>query len=160
MVGVIVGVPGDVAPDGYPDRPPTEIGLVNFDADGVMQGDINWVVSEPDTYLSYANLAPLGPDRYLLGWGSMKRLGTTDDDNDLPLRVPWEYYVVEINGTGERLTEPLLVDGAGWGDMDQMVSLGDGRVGWTYIADPAITGDYQVPSCNQPEIQLSVYQAN
>ena len=68
--------------------------------------------------------------------------------------------MAEINGAGERLTEPQLIEGAGWGDMDQMVPLGEGRVGWAYIANPAISGDYQVVSCNQPELQLSVYQVN
>lgn len=157
-LGVLVGVPGEAVPEGYPTEPPTAIGLARWSADGAMEGPIQWILEDPEGYLSYSTLAPLGPDRYALGWGVMRRLTEADGENgEISMRVPWEYWLMEIDGTGAALTEPLRVEGAGWGELDELVPLGDGRVGWAYIEDPALTDDAQAPECNQPSIQLSVY---
>ncbi|MEM6993713.1 MAG: hypothetical protein AAF721_24580 [Myxococcota bacterium] len=155
-VGVLVGVEGTAVPDGYPDEPGTGIGLARWNADGAMEGDIRWIRQDPEGYLSYATLSELAPGRYLLGWGVMQRLADLDD-GDQAMRVPWEFWLMEVDDAGEPLTDPYPVEGAGWGELDEMVPLGLGRAGWAYIADPALTADAQSPACNQPEIQLSVY---
>jgi hypothetical protein len=159
-IGVLVATDEDVVPtpqgEPVPVEPPTGIGLVQWSAGGDMEGAINWVLQDPDVYLGHATLAQLGPDRYLLGWGVMMRL-PEDPCEGNSLRVPSMHWVVEIDGSGSQLTEPLEVPGAGWGDQDEMISLGRGRAGWAYIADPEITDNCEYPSCNQPALQLSVY---
>jgi hypothetical protein len=111
--------------------------------------------------LSNSTLSVLGPDRYLLGWGAMRaqdRSVEPTSTGDNSFRVPWEYWLMEIDGDGEALTEPLRVEGAGWGELDEMAPLGEGRAGWAYIDNPALdpsTGMF--PHCNQPSLELSVY---
>ena len=123
-----------------------------------MEGEINWILSDPGAYLSYSTLVELSPDRYLLGWGVMRRLSESDGENsEISMRIPWEFWLVEINAQGEQLTEPLQVEGAGWGELDELVPLGQGRAGWSYITDPALTSQALHPECNQPGLQLSVY---
>jgi hypothetical protein len=163
FLGLIVGVPGPKTPDGYPDAPATEIGLVQWNAQGEQQGDIRWIQSDPDQYLSFSTLSVLGPDRYLLGWGVMRAQDralepVTTGDNSY--RVPWEFWLAEINEDGQALTEPLRVEGAGWGEMDEMAPLGEGRVGWAYIDNPALNAEGQFPSCNQDSLELSVYTSS
>lgn len=161
FLGLIVGVPGPKMPDGYPDAPPTEIGLIQWNAQGEQQGDIRWIRSDSERYLSYSTLSVLGPDRYLLGWGAMRAQdrsvepATTGDNS---FRVPWEFWLMEINEEGQSLTEPLRVEGAGWGELDEMAPLGQGRAGWAYIDNPALNPETGIgPHCNQPSIELSVY---
>jgi hypothetical protein len=63
---------------------------------------------------------------------------------------------MEVDDRGAALSAPVQLAGAGWGELDEMVPLGKGRVGWAYIANPALVGGSH-PSCNQPALQLSVY---
>lgn len=157
-LGAIVGVNGDINPEGVPLEPPTAIGIGRWSADGEMDGGIDWVIEDADGYVSYATISVLSPGRYLLGWGLMRRLSEADGENsDISLRVPWEYRVVEIDEMGTPLGEPTVLDSAGWGELDEMVPLGQGRVAWGYIPDPALTPTAEHPSCNQPSLQLSVY---
>ena len=155
---MLVGTDEDVEPNGYPFEPPTSVGLAKWNSSGVMDGDIDWILKDPEHYLSYATLSSLGSDTYLLGYGVMRSLSDEGiQDPDVSMRIPWEFYVVEIDGDGHLLTKPQLLEGTGWGELDEAVSLGDGRVGWAYIKDPALTEDAEYPSCNQPDLQLSVY---
>jgi hypothetical protein len=158
FLGLIVGVPGPKEPGGYPDAPPTQIGLIRWTAQGEQDGDIRWIVADPDQYVSYSTLTSLAPGRYLLGWGIMRavnREGEVGGDNSY--RVPWEYWLVEIDESGRRLTEPVRMDGAGWGELDEMAALGEGRAGWAYIDNPALDAQGQYPVCNQEALELSVY---
>lgn len=156
FLGAVVGVPGEANPGGVPEQPPTEIGLVRWSAQGEQQGDIRWVIRDPDGYVSYSTLAPLGNGRFFLGWGVMRR-NDEGDLGDASLRVPWEFWAVEVDAEGEMLGEPFEVEGAGWGEMDEPVPLGQGRVGWSYIPDPTLADDASSPSCNQDRLRLSVY---
>ncbi len=163
FLGLIVGVPGQKVPGGYPDNPATQIGLIQWSADGVQQGDIRWILRDPDHYLSNSTLSVLGPDRYLLGWGVMRAQDRSTEPpttGDNSFRVPWEFWLAEINGNGDPLTEPLKVEGAGWGELDEMAPLGDGRAGWAYIDDPALDSEGQGKSCNQSSLELSVYTSS
>lgn len=161
-LGLIVSVddaepePGTIAFE-----PGTGIGLTRWTADGQMDGAINWIVEDPDGYLGYSTLAVLSPGRYLLGWGVMQRFDDAETVGDDGYRIPREFRMMEIDDDGNALSDVTVVDGAGWGELDEMVPLGQGRAGWAYIADPALVvgGDErpQFPSCNQPGLQLSVY---
>ncbi len=161
FLGLIVGVPGAKKPDGYPDAPPTQIGLIQWNARGEQQGDMRWIRSDPDHYLSYSTLSVLGPDRYLLGWGVMRaRAHEGEPGGDNSYRVPWEYWLVEIDGDGQPLTKPVMLDGTGWGELDEMAPLGEGRAGWAYIDSPALNAKGQGPECNQSSLKLSVYRSS
>ena len=72
----------------------------------------------------------------------------------------WAYYVVEIDGDGQALTQPRHIEGAGWGDLDEWTRFGDGRIGWAYIADPELTAWDDAPSCGGgAEPALFVYES-
>lgn len=161
--GLIVAVDGEVVPLGtdeeVPLEPPTAIGLARFDGDGASVGDIKWVVEDSNHYLSYPQLTDLGDGRYLMGWGVMYDVSNQDGMVENNFRVPMEYWVQEIDVDGNALTEALLVEGAGWGEQDRMVSLGNGAVGWAYIPEPTMDAGGSVPSCNSNSLQLSVYQS-
>ncbi len=153
FLGIVVGVPGDKTPEGYPADPPTQVGLVKWNAEGIQQGPIKWIAKDATHYLSYTTLSVLGRYRYLLGYGVMGAVGDTDDT----MRVPSEYWLVEIDENGNPLTKPLKVDGAGWGELDEMAPLGQARAGWAYIDEPAYEGQGPLPACNQNKLELSVY---
>jgi hypothetical protein len=155
-VGLLVGVPGEAVPPGYPEAPGTSIGLAQWNPDGSMDGEINWLLQDPDGYLSNSSLTEIAPGRYLLGYGVMRRHGI-DDPTNLTLKRPSESRLVEIDLDGNFLTEPLVVDDAGWGDHDELVPLGQGRAGWAYIPDPLVKSDLTAVDCNAPQLQLSVY---
>jgi hypothetical protein len=159
-LGIIVGVNGSVtAQDNIPLEPPTSIGLARFDSSGALVGKINWVVNANRKYLSYPQLAPLGNDRFLLGWGEMYDLDRRTEMNDEAYRIPLTYYLMEIDNTGTQLTSPQALDGVGWGEQDEMISLGNGRVGWAYIPNPELANINAPPSCNSDSLQLTVYKA-
>ncbi|MCB1320562.1 MAG: hypothetical protein KDK34_09935 [Leptospiraceae bacterium] len=159
-LGILVGVNGRVRPQNeVPQTPPTSIGLVRFDSQGDMVGAIKWVAEKDNTYLSHPQLAKLGTNRFLLGYGEMKRLRDAKDTSDESYRIPWNHYLLEIDANGNRLTDPIELEGAGWGEQDEMVSLGNGRVGWAYIPDPTLKSANEYASCNSKQLQLSVYGA-
>lgn len=164
FLGLIVGVDGEVVPltteEEVPLEPPTAIGMARFNASGETVGEIKWIVQDSDHYLSYPQLTPLGDDRYLMGWGVMYDVSAQDSMSDNHFRVPMEYWVQEIDIDGKAVTEPLRVEGAGWGEQDRMVPLGAGTVAWAYIPDPAITAEGTIPSCNSEGLQLSVYRSS
>lgn len=54
------------------------------------------------------------------------------------MRVPQAFWVVEVNPNGDFLTDPIKLNGVGWGEYDDMVSSGPGRLVWTYITNPAV----------------------
>jgi hypothetical protein len=157
FIGVLVGVDGAVTAEGYPRTPPTSVGMVQFGANGTRQGGINWVVKNAGAYVAHPQLVSLGNGRYLLGWGVMKKLNDPADTTDDSFRIPWEHDVVEIDADGNRLSSPMLLQGTGWGEQDEMVPLGQGRAAWAYIKDPALSSGGAYPSCNSSSLQLSVY---
>ena len=161
FLGVLVGAPGRISPVGYiPKRPPTAIGLVRFDPDGKRRGAIRWVKQDRNTYLSFPQLTRIGQNRYLLGYAEMKRLADKSDKDDRSYRIPHAYYMMEIDINGKQLTEARQLQGAGWGEQDELVSLGRGRIGWAFIPNPTLTANYERPDCNASQLQLNVYQAS
>lgn len=163
FVGLVVGVDGEVTPlsvtDEVPLEPPTAIGLARFDAAGASVGEVKWVVQDSNHYLSYPQLSDLGNGRYLLGWGVMYDVSDQAGMVENNFRVPMQFWVQEIDVDGNALTQATLVEGAGWGEQDRMVSLGNGSVGWAYIPDPTMEAGGTAPACNSNSLQLSVYQS-
>jgi hypothetical protein len=153
FMGLIVATPGVSEPLGGAEVPKTDIGLVHYDKDGNVVGEVTWVVQRDGAFVSYPQLAQLAEDRYLLGWGEMFRTDGSGDGD--ALKVPREYWIVEIDSQGNFLSDPQMLEGIGWGGQDQMISLGQGRVGWAYIPDPALPA----PSCNSDTLQFHAYQA-
>lgn len=161
FLGVIVG---ELDPVGYRDTIPTQLGLVRFDAEGAQEGEIRWIGDDDgEAYYAWPQLAALGEDRYLLGWGSGLRVSEIPEsvpERNKSLRIPWSYWLMEIDGEGNALTPAAEVE-AGWGEVNEMIPLGEGRVAWTYVPDAARdaeTGD--LPPCNQDALVHYVYRSS
>lgn len=103
-------------------------------------------------YISYPQLVPLDEENgtYLLGYGIMPARGDSGKsfwESGWELNLPIKYFVQEIQivcadpactnaASITPLTEPKELNGAGWGMIDEMISLGNGQVGWaTYEMD-------------------------
>ncbi|MEM8606746.1 MAG: hypothetical protein AAGF92_06555 [Myxococcota bacterium] len=152
----LIGNPMDeVNQDAWTEGPPTRVGLARFDSNGAPVGDIDWVVASSEHFLGHAQIAEIEEGRYLLGWSEQWQIGDGLDDTNMwtirrrhSFQSAWAYYVTEIDGDGNALTQPRRIEGAGWGDFDEWTSFGDGRIGWSYIADPELTAWDQAPACN------------
>ena len=159
FLGIIVAEPPPRGA-GYDSTTPTELGLVTVDAEGALVGDVNWIARNAASFLSWPQLAPLGDDRYLLAWGEGYRVGTSENqaDRDFSLSYPWSYWMMEIDGNGAALTEAAEVSTAGWGEVNEMVPFGDGRVAWTYVPEARRLPDIdEAPDCNQTALVHYVY---
>ena len=143
---------------------PTKIGLARFNSDGGMQS-FRWVASDGAYWLSYPQLSPLGNDvngapRYLLGWGRMMPTATSTLENvnpDQTQRLATQYFVQEIDQYGEPKTSAREVI-HGWGEQDQMISLGSGMVGWVYTPDPRYR--LPLPTPNSTSLQWTTYKSS
>lgn len=159
-VGVLAGAISGVSADTefLKTGPVSSIGIARYDATGNLVGNIHWVVKKPDTFMSYPQLAPLGHGRFLLGYGVMNavNVGTATAHG---FRVPGSFRVMQVDADGTVLGPEQTLTDNGWGEQDQLVPLGDGRVGWAYIPAPQIVGDAP-PACLSKSLQLSLYESN
>eukprot|EP01061_Rhynchopus_euleeides_P046204 TRINITY_DN8683_c0_g1_i5.p1 TRINITY_DN8683_c0_g1~~TRINITY_DN8683_c0_g1_i5.p1 ORF type:complete len:1132 (+),score=360.30 TRINITY_DN8683_c0_g1_i5:120-3398(+) len=100
-----------------------DVGFMKLSAKGEVQMQ-KWVVKTSGTRERSVKLAKLGKgdcDRFLLGWGEMAA----------DAYYPMKYYVVELDGEGNRLTEPLdVTDIAQWHEDVTWATLGNGDVAW------------------------------
>ncbi|MEM7333585.1 MAG: hypothetical protein AAF490_15960 [Chloroflexota bacterium] len=170
-IGIVVGIP-DVLSYGDDDgairaMPPTEIGLARFDQAGNLAGNVNWIVSASPYYVSYPQLVPLENGNYLLGYGKMPANASWFDYH-FELRwllfFPQEYWVQEIDANGQTVGRAWLLEDVAWGELDQMVPLGNNKIGWaTYYMDRLTgtpdDGRYYQPECNANQIQFNVYNS-
>jgi hypothetical protein len=153
FIGVFTGIDGVVTAnqDFRSEGKVTSIGFARFDKNGALVGRVKRIASMPGVFLSFPQLVSLGQGSYLLGYARMaavadkERLKFAYDD---AFRVPSSYHVLEVDENGNGLTEVQTLTGAGWGEQDQMVSLGDGRVGWAYTPSPVMLAD-KVPAYTQ-----------
>lgn len=145
----------------------TKIGLLKVADNGrsVVGGQeqyVNWVVEDDDCMLSAPQLTQLDTNRFLLGWAKFQCLS---DGTALKRFAgahtlhPKEYYLMEIDSDGNRLTQPTRVESTGWGGMDEMVSLGNGKVGWAYIQAPEIRADGSFTDPYQSDWEFMVYES-
>ncbi len=170
-IGIVVGVPDATSygDDGgaVPAVPPTEIGLARFDQAGDLVGSVNWIVSASPYYVSYPQLVPLENGNYLLGYGKMPANSTLADfqfEMRWTLLFPEEYWIQEIDANGQTIGQAWQLDGVAWGELDEIVSLGNNRIGWaTYFMDRLTGGPedarYYQPNCNADKIQFNVYNS-
>lgn len=171
-LGVVVGADGDLAygvnsegKEFIPANPVTQIGLVRFDRKGDIVGDVNWVVSTAPNYASYPQLVPLENGHYLLGYGKMPSAVTQANDYAAlhwGLIFPQEYWVQEIDVTGRAISPAKRLEGVAWGELDEMVSLGNNQVGWATYNMDRLTGTpedgrWTQPVCNADALQFNVY---
>lgn len=158
FIGVLVGSDNPKSPE------PTKIGLVRFNSDGGLQS-FRWVAADGAHWLSYAQLAPLGNDangapRYLLGWARMMSTATSTLESvkpDQTQRLATKCFVQEIDQYGEPRTSAREVV-HGWGEQDQMFSLGNGMAGWVYTPDPRYR--LPLPTPNSPTLQWTIYKSS
>jgi hypothetical protein len=161
FVGVFAGVNGAFSPNQEFSAagPITSIGFARFDRNGALVGNVKPIASVPGVFLSFPQLAPLGKGAYLLGYAQMAGLAERDALKFAypdALRIPASYHLLEVDENGNRLTDTQTVSGAGWGEQDQMVPLGEGRVGWTYTPNPVRVGS-NLPACASNQLALNVY---
>lgn len=160
---------------------PMAIGVARIDADGkplsaetgepievevpdAVSDVVKWVVNEPHTHLAYPALAYLGQPangdhRYLVGWGVMRDLDDPlqyDDD----LRLAYSYHVMEIDAQGKPYPATKTEIDAGWGDLDDLVSLGNGQVAWIHTTQSKLVRGEEMPPCSVNEVQFNVYTSS
>ncbi len=142
FIGVLVGSPTPSIAER------SRIGLVRFNSVGARLSAPLWIKSSATHFLSYPQLVSLGNDstgtpRYLLGWAQMMASGanvTTSFDSPSPdqtQRLATKYFVQEIDASGNAKSQVRELT-HGWGEQDQMVSLGAGRAGWVHRPDGRI----------------------
>jgi hypothetical protein len=161
FIGVFSGIDGAVTADQdfRNEGALTSIGFAHFDKNGAVIGKVKRIASAPGVFLSSPQLAPLGKGTYLLGYTKMaafadkERLKSAYDD---AFRIPTSYHVLEVDENGNALTQVQTLKGAGWGEQDQMVALGAGRVGWAYTPNAVMENDKR-PSCESNQLALHVY---
>ena len=166
FIGAIVGIPGDTPshPEPLHEAPvPTSVGVARFQPDGDIIGDIHWLESDEDGLVSHVQLAPLGNDRFLFGWGTMHRFSSYEDDRHMDYKVPHEYHLYEIDDMGSALTDRLdLPSDVGWGEWDEMTPLGDGRTAWIHSTPSTVTieeGSTSQFDLNRDSLVTHVYTA-
>lgn len=121
--------------------------------------------SNADNSLGYPQIGYLGKDaagnvRLLVGWGRMFKWPdykyTTAGDKR---RMAGAYTVQEFDAAGNPVSAIRDVT-HGWGELDKMVPLGNGRVGWAYTPDPNYGGlgcPANCPVVMSPTLQWTTY---
>ncbi len=145
----------------------TQIKLMRFNSTGTKDFE-TWFRADSKYFLSYPQLAYLGVDssgyeRYLVGWAQMMD-GESDPSASL-LNPPvantqylaTKYFVQEVDASGNWKSAVREVTN-GWGEQDQMVSLGHGRVGWVQRPDPR--WKTALPSPTSSSLNFNVYTSN
>jgi hypothetical protein len=145
----------------------SQIKLMRFTADGTLNFE-SWFRTDQTYFLSYPQLVFLGNDtagfpRYLIGWAQMMASGTSPSAALLTpspansQRLATKYFVQEIDASGNWKSAVLEVTN-GWGEQDQMVSLGNGRAGWVQRPDPR--WKTTLPSPNSTSVTFTTYKSN
>ncbi|MEM1246546.1 MAG: hypothetical protein AAGK22_09240 [Acidobacteriota bacterium] len=130
---------------------------------------VKWVAEDDDCMLGAPQLVDLQNGRFLLGYGKyqcisdgyhLRRFATrTVNTRSVAARVPSAYYLMEIDADGNALTLPTRVPDSGWGGLDAMVSLGEGRAAWAYVPSPELPAS-GVPDPKRATWELLVYRSN
>lgn len=158
-LGALIGHPESV--EQWAVGAATQVGLATFSGDdGSLLGDVRWVVVNSDVYLGHAQLSVIDEDRFLLGYAELYALGSNPDvgRNDVEFQIPSAYHVVEIDAQGSALSEPVQLDGVGWGDQDQWSQFANGDVAWAYVPQPTLDDEGGAPPCSYDSLQLSYYR--
>ena len=126
----------------------TRIGIGRVSAKGAIEGQgYRWVVEDDDCQISDPQLVDLKNGRYLLGYAKFQCISDELSYNRSyskrganRMLIPKSYYLLEVDAEGNALTDAVQLPNVGWGGLDELVSLGEGKVGWLYITNPTIDG--------------------
>ena len=164
LLGVVVGrddITTGPPPEGFQGAERLEIGIVSMGDDAMELREhrwTRWVAADPQYSLGHPQLASLGQNQYLLGYGRMRDT-LSEERGAADHQVPWSYFVQRVDGAGEAIDAPVELEGVGWGEQDQWIALGEGRVAWAFRSDPTLVDRRNAPACSADELQLSVYHA-
>ncbi len=126
----------------------TRIGLKRVDPEGRSFGvDYTWIAEDDDCQLGDPQLVDLHNGRFLLGYARFQCISDGLPYNRVfssrgadRMLIPKHYVIAEIDDEGNLLAGPYQLDDHGWGGIDEPVSIGPGRVAWTYLPDPTFEG--------------------
>ncbi|MEM8607395.1 MAG: hypothetical protein AAGF92_09830 [Myxococcota bacterium] len=129
-------------------------------------GKMKWVAKDDDCMLSSPQLVDLQNGRYLVGYAKFQCISDGFGHQRMHLqgkslrtqamRVPKEYYLMEIDKDGNVLVDPFVVE-AGWGELNRIVSIGPGKAAWTYLQSPTIADDGTYADPSNHDWELVVY---
>ncbi|MEM9532347.1 MAG: hypothetical protein AAGA23_15635 [Pseudomonadota bacterium] len=135
-------------------------------ADGSM---VKWLAQDNDCMFGAPQLVDLKNGRLLLGYGRfqcisdgfhLRRFATgANRTRSVSTLIPSQYFLMEIDADGNALTQPTAVPGVGWGGLDAMVELGEGRAAWAFIRQPELRSDGSFPEPNQSAWDAFVYES-
>ncbi|KZN44443.1 hypothetical protein [Pseudoalteromonas luteoviolacea] len=119
-----------------------------------------WLVGDDNCQYSDPQLVNLHNGRFLLGYAKFQCVG--DNQSLQPLGsdralIPKTYHLVEINEQGDKLTETLSFTDYGWGGLDDLIYIGDGKVAWTYINNPTLSNHI---GAQHQQWEVMVYQSS
>ena len=130
---------------------------------------VKWLAEDDDCMLGAPQLVDLKNGRYLLGFAKfqcisdgfhLRRYATgANGTRSVSTQIPKEYYLMEIDADGYPWTQPTLVPGFGWGGLDDISSMGQGRAAWAYVPDPVLQSDGTYADPEQGSWQLMVYES-
>ncbi|MEM1182691.1 MAG: hypothetical protein AAGM22_30375 [Acidobacteriota bacterium] len=152
----------------------TKIGIFHQEVSGraLAQDDgqlAKWLGEDDDCMLGAPQLVDLKNGRYLLGFAKfqcisdgfhLRRYATgANGTRSVSTLIPKEYFLMEIDADGHAWTQPTPVPGVGWGGLDSIVDLGEGRAAWAYVPDPVLQSDGSFAAPEQASWQLMVYES-
>ncbi len=135
-------------------------GSREFDRADEPYENIRWIAEDSDCQLADPQLVDLQNGRYLFGYAKFQCI--SDGENlerhgGAGTLIPKEYYILEIDADGNKLTEPVPIPGTGWGGLDRIISIGEGKAAWAYIPDPEINDDGTYSDPRRTEWEIMVY---
>lgn len=135
-------------------------------ADGSL---VKWIAQDYDCMYGAPQLVDLKNGRLLLGYGKfqcisdgfhLRRFATgANGTRSVSTLIPSQYFLMEIDADGNALTKPTAVPGVGWGGLDAMVELGEGRAAWSYISEPELRADGSFSDPSQSQWKAFVYES-
>ncbi|MEL7043320.1 MAG: hypothetical protein AAGL90_17510 [Pseudomonadota bacterium] len=144
----------------------TKIGILKVAPNGDAELDdkpqyVKWVAEDDDCMLGAPQLTDLKNGRYLLGWAKFQCMSDGENLQRFAGKHtlhPKAYYLMEIDADGNALTSPIEMTETGWGGLDEMVYLGDGKVGWAYIPAPTLDANGNFADPYQLDWEFMVYE--
>lgn len=151
----------------YTERELTKIGIQHIGNNGRNEIDdkfqrVKWIVEDADCMLGAPQLTDLKNGRFLLGWAKFQCMSDGTKLNRFSGKHtlhPKAYYLMEIDADGNAMSEPVELENTGWGGMDEMVNLGQGRAAWAYIPNPTLNADGNFTDPYQSDWEFMVYES-
>lgn len=130
---------------------------------------MKWLAQDDDCTLAAPQIVDLKNGRYLVGyakfqcisdgWEHSRLANAGNHKREEAMRIPSAYYLMEIDAQGNVLVGPTAV-AAGWGGADKIISLGEGKAAWLYVADATLAkNNTSYPEPSQSQWALYVYES-